>query len=983
MELTTPYKKGENLLNFTFKKIIKIEELQSVLYELEHNSSGAQIIHLANNDDENLFSLAFQTLPKNSNGVSHILEHTVLCGSKKYPVKDPFFGMTRRSLNTFMNALTGSDFTCYPAASQVEKDFYNLLEVYIDAVFHPLLNRFSFLQEGCRLEFEEPTNPKSPLVYRGIVFNEMKGSLSSGDSRLWHIINHYLMSDLPYAYNSGGDPKEIPNLTYEEFCEFHETFYNPSRCLFYFYGNIPLEKHLAFLNDQILNKAKKASPLPPIPHQQRFSKPLYKLSSYPTHEKDLSHKTYISFSWLTAEIKNQQDVLALSLLDSILLDTDASPLKLALLQSGLCRQIDALIDIEMSEVPMNIICKGCDEHNADKLEEILFKTLKEIADKGLEKKLIDSSLHQLEFAGTEITGDYYPFGLNLFFRSALAKLHGCAPEQALMIHSQFEKLLTLTKDPSYLPNLIRKYFIDNPHFVRVILKPDLHLAEEETKQEKELLSRIKKELGKKALETILQETKDLEEFQEKIENTELSCLPKIALQDIPKNVKLFKLDIQEKNSIRIYHHECFTNHIAYVNLITPLPALTEEELLYTKLFISLFSEVGAKDRTYVQNLEELHAYTGGLGCSLGVHTQCRDPEIIKPAIHLRGKALSRNIPHLFTLMKEMLQSVRFDEKDRIKELLLQIFTDMQNRLNKNALSYAIDLAVCNNSNPTKLHHIWHGLPFYKFIQGLVDNIDHNLPTIMNHLHALKDKLFHQNDLDLVLCCNEQDKKWIERENFFDFNQIEKKDYTPWASHFKVESITSQARTISTPVAFTCMATKTICAPDPLSPYLSLAAAIMQNKVLHKKIREQGGAYGAGASYNVINGNFHMYSYRDPHIASTLEAFKEAINTIREGGFNDQDLEEAKFSVIQHMDSPVAPGSRANDAYVQLRDNLRPEFRQSFRDKVLSANVDNIKKAVELHLSHFIKEGRVVSFCGKELLTKENATLENKLPILSI
>lgn len=983
MELTTPYKIGEHLLGYTFKKIIKIEELQCFLYELEHIGSGAQIIQLANNDEENLFSLAFQTLPKNSNGVSHILEHTVLCGSKKYPVKDPFFGMTRRSLNTFMNALTGADFTCYPAASQVEKDFYNLLEVYLDAVFHPLLNRFSFLQEGCRLEFEEPTDPKSPLIYRGIVFNEMKGSLSSADSRLWHIINEHLMPDLPYAYNSGGDPKEIPSLTYEEFCDFHSTFYDPSRCLFYFYGNFPLEKHLTFLDEHILKKTKKSSPLPPIPFQKRFSKPIHTLSSYPTHEKDLSHKTYISFSWLTAEIKNQQDVLALSLLDSILLDTDASPLKFALLQSGLCRQVDALIDIEMSEVPMNIICKGCEEHHADKLEEVLFNTLKDLADKGFEKKLIDSSLHQQEFSGTEITGDYYPFGLNLFFRSALAKLHGCPPEQALMIHSQFEKLLHLTKDPTYLPNLIRKYFIDNPHFVRVILKPDPHLAEEENKQEKELLSKIKKELNKKAIDTILSETKALEDFQEKAESEELSCLPKLSLKDVPKKVKLFKLDVQEKHSMHIYHHECFTNHIAYVNLVTSLPALTQEELLYTKLFTSLFSEVGANGRSYVQNLEKLHAHTGGLGCSLGVHTQCRDPDVIKPAIHLRGKALSRNIPHLFTLMKEMMQFVRFDEKERIKELLLQIFTDMQNRLNKNALSYAIDLAVCNNSNPTRLHHIWHGLPFYKFIQGLVQNIDHNIPIVIEKLHNLKHKLFHQNNLDLVLCCNESDKHWIEREEFFGFHQINKQPYSPWISRFDVESISSQARTVSTPVAFTCMATKTICAPDPLSPSLSLAAAVMQNKVLHKKIREQGGAYGAGASYNVINGNFHMHSYRDPHIASTLEAFKEAIIAIKSGDFNEQDLEEAKFSVIQHMDSPVAPGSRANDAYVQLRENLRPEFRQSFRDNILSAEADNLKKVVQLHLNSFSKEGRIISFCGKELLIKENESLENKLPIFSI
>lgn len=983
MHLSSPYKEGQLFHNFLFKKIIKIEELQGILYELEHVNCGAQVIYLASQDDENVFSLAFQTLPTNSNGITHILEHTVLCGSKKYPVKDPFFGMTRRSLNTFMNALTGADFTCYPAASQVEQDFYNLLDVYLDAVFHPLLNRLSFLQEGCRLEFEEPDNPKSPLVYRGIVFNEMKGSLSSGDSRLWYLISKHLMPDLPYAYNSGGDPKEIPSLTYEEFCMFHKNFYDPSRCLFYFYGNIPLEKHLNFLNTQILDGAKKSPPLPLIPTQRRFSHPVKVVAGYPTHEKNLSHKTFISFSWLTAAIKNQQDVLALTLLDSILLDTDASPLKLALLKSGFCRQVDAVTDIEMSEVPINIICKGCDESHADQLETVLLNTLKDLASKGLEKKLIDSSLHQLEFSGTEITGDYYPFGLNLFFRSALAKLHGCPPEQALKIHSQFEKLLQLTQDPGYLPGILHKYFIDNPHFVRIILKPDPHLAEEELKEEQKKLARIKHGLKNHEIQKILEDTKALEAFQERQEHEQLSCLPKIALKDVPKHPKQYPLDVAKYASVHIYTHTCFTNHIAYVNVVSSLPELTEQELLYTKLLVLLLPEVGVHDLSYIENLERLHAYTGGLGSSLSTHTQCKDPTVIKPALHLRGKALSRNVPMLFQLIKQTMMGVRFDEKPRIKELLLQIFTDMQNRLNKNSLSYAIDLAVCNNAPSCKLHHIWHGLKFYKFIEDLALNTEQKLPLVIEHLQALKHKVFHHNNLDVVISCSDTDRALMEQEHFFGVHDLPKHPYTPWVSHLDIPPITSHARKTSTPVAFTCMATKTICAPDPLSPGLSLASSIMQNKVLHKKIREQGGAYGAGASYNIFNGNFHMYAYRDPHIASTLAAFKEALSTLKEGHFNDSDIEEAKLSVIQHMDAPISPGSRANESYVQLRDNIPFEFRQAFRDKILSLTLQDIKKVVDTHLRHFMQEATIITFCGEELLKKENGALENKLPMFAI
>ncbi|MBS0627160.1 MAG: insulinase family protein, partial [Verrucomicrobia bacterium] len=261
---------GEKYKDFTALTCTKIKELDCFFRELVHTPTGAHIIHIENDDPENLFCLSFRTLPQNSRGAPHILEHTVLCGSKRFPVKDPFFSMTRRSLNTFMNALTGSDFTCYPAASQVEKDFYNLLDVYIDAVFYPELKKESFLQEGCRLEFEEASNPKTPLQFKGIVYNEMKGSLSSSDSRMWHAVLEALFPDLSYAYNSGGDPKDIPDLSYEELIEFHKTYYHPSRCLFFFYGNLSLKNHLDYITEKTLKDTLPLSPLPPIPRQPRF-----------------------------------------------------------------------------------------------------------------------------------------------------------------------------------------------------------------------------------------------------------------------------------------------------------------------------------------------------------------------------------------------------------------------------------------------------------------------------------------------------------------------------------------------------------------------------------------------------------------------------------------------------------------------------------------------------------------------------------------
>ncbi len=496
---------GERYGDFVVTKCHPIPELSCTLKELVHLPSGAQVMHIANDDPENLFCLSFQTLPSSSNGAAHILEHTVLCGSRRFPVKDPFFAMTRRSLNTFMNALTGSDFTCYPAASQNEKDFYNLMDVYIDAVFHPELKRMSFLQEGHRLEFSDPKNPKSPLEFKGIVFNEMKGSLSSADTRLWHALMEYLVPDLPYAHNSGGDPSVIPDLSYAELIAFHETFYHPSRCLFFFYGDLPLKKHLDFIAEKALKHVPKVDPVPPIPRQKRFTSPRHKELHYPVSEGDeLSERTMVAFGYLTAPLIDQEEVLALQLLDAVLMETDASLLKAALLDSKLCIHAEAYMDPEMSEIPYAIVCKGCDPENIDKLEKVLKKALVKICEEGIPDHMIDAALHQLEFSRLEITGDHAPFGLTLFMRSALAKQHGSDPENALMVYSLFEKLLAKVKDPAYLPGLIRKYLLDNPHCVRLVMHPDRNLSAQEIAQEKEKLKEIRTTLSDEAVFTISQ-----------------------------------------------------------------------------------------------------------------------------------------------------------------------------------------------------------------------------------------------------------------------------------------------------------------------------------------------------------------------------------------------------------------------------------------------------------------------------------------------
>ncbi len=977
-------KEGQKYKDFALVNYLPIKEIQATLRELIHLPSGANVMHLENEDPENLFCLSFQTLPDSSNGVAHILEHTVLCGSRKYPVKDPFFAMSRRSLNTFMNALTGSDFTCYPAATQIEKDFYNLLEVYLDAVFHPKLHELSFLQEGHRLEFSEPDNSESPLEFKGIVYNEMKGAMSSVDSRVWHDLMECLVPDLTYAHNSGGDPKEIPNLSYKELIAFHETYYHPSRCLFFFYGNFPLKKHLDFITEHALQGVPKLPPLDGIGHQNRFKKPVKKSLSYPVAEKEkLDEKHIHSFAWLTTPLINLEEALALIILDSVLMDTDASILRKALLDEKICIHVGSYLDIEMTEVPFAFIFRGCRE-NAENVEKILFKHLERISKEGIPYELVEATLHQLEFSRTEIGGDHSPFGLTLFMRSALAKQHGCNPEHSLTLHALFKEILDKAEDPFFFSPLIEKYMLHNPHFVRLSFAPDPKLTEKEGEEEKHRLQVIKEKLTEKQTAAILDTAKKLTTFQEEGEAQKIECLPRVTLSDVPEEARAFPLRTEQRRKMEIFHHDVFTNHILYSDLVFDLPNLSHQELSDLQLFITFWPELGSGKRSYRERLEALYAHTGGIGAHVSLHIQASDPIHSKPSLQLHGKTLRRNSELFFSLLQEMILAPRFDEKERIKELLLKLHAALQNRLSQNAMRYATQIALAPYSEANYINEIWYGISYYNYIQKLVKNIDQEFPALLDRLEALKNKLLCIGSPHLVLSCDQDLYDELDKRDFYGLPSLLTKPFIRWKGEYPPPAPCNQARVIPSPVAFTTQGFKIVRYTHKDAPALQVSTALLDNKILHHRIREQGGAYGAGASYNALWGNFYFYSYRDPHIAHTLHCFRDSVHEISDGNFDLRDLEEAKLGIVQHLDSPISPGSHAIAGYVWQRDGVTRQLQQNFRDRLLDLTPSDIQSALEKHLLGQINEGTIVTFAGKDLLDKELPLIEDKkLKILPI
>lgn len=941
---------------FTCVREFPIEEINCTFRELKHEMTGATVIHLENDDPENLFCMSFRTTPNSSNGVAHILEHLVLCGSKKYPVGDPFFAMSRRSLNTFMNAMTGADFTCYPCATQDKKDFYNLLGVYLDCVFNPTLQKLSFLQEGHRYEFSE----QGKLQYNGIVFNEMKGALASPTARLEEALYKELLPNTTYSNNSGGDPKNIPELSYEELLAFHREYYHPSRCTFFFYGNLPLSEHLEFIAQNSLTGVTKVEPLTPLVAQKRFKEPKQLEMTYPGQKED---DTYLAVAWLTENIKNQIDILALMILEIAILGTDASPLKRALYNTKLCSQVSTSLESEMPDIPIVISMKGVKRENRQKLEQIILDELKAIIKEGISKADIENAMHQVEFYRSEISDDHHPYGLTLFFRSILLQQHGVAPEEGLKIHSLFKQLEERWKaDPRYFENLVDKYLCSNTHRVSIFMEPDPALEQKELDDEKARLAVVEQKLTAAEKEQIISDTVELIKLQEK-EVDHDDYLPGLTRDDIKQySAKDYPISKTAGKHFDVYHHACFTNRILYAEMCFDLPYIPVEDWSIIRLFASLMPQLGSGGRTFEQQLNLTIAKTGGIAPVLGYMNYVDKPDDLTPTLTLKGKALYRNAEFLIPMMRDMIQSLDLSNKDRIIEIIRKQVAQYKSHYVNQCMGYASKLSKAGLRTGRHFENIIYGLPYYHFILGVEANFD----AIIDKLAAMKETLFTTKP-DLIFSCTQSMFDEMREKDFYNLTFDAKKAQKPWVNApFKHELIDLRQE-IPANIGFISSALTTVPYTHPDSPCLSVIASVMNQTVLHKRIREQGGAYGGGCGHNFTDGVFGFQSFRDPNIDSTFAAFDEALETILEGDFTETEIFDGVLDILQDFDSPVSPGSRAEVAYSWMRCGKDLEKREAFRKGLLAVN--NKKQLQDVTKRHLTKERSSVVFAGDALLKK--------------
>ncbi|MDM1021472.1 insulinase family protein [Acinetobacter sp. VNK23] len=925
-----------------------VEALDIHVSEYKHKVTGAVHYHLATNNDENVFLVAFRTQPMDSKGTAHILEHTALCGSEKFPVRDPFFLMIRRSLNTFMNAFTAADWTAYPFATQNKKDFQNLLSVYLDAAFAANLNPLDFAQEGIRIELEN-----DQAVYKGVVFNEMKGAMSSPTDQLYHQLAYHLFPETTYHYNSGGDPKDIPDLSYEQLVEFYKTHYHPSNAVFMTFGNQSAYDLQEQFEKLALHKFSKGTTLYSTP-EKRLTAPIEVTESYAVDSEDLKDKTYHVMSWLLPETSDIKLRLGMRLVEGILLENSASPLRHYLETCGYAQSTGPLMGVDDSNFEMTFYCgvQGSNAEYAESFKNGVLNILQDVASKPVDTDLVDAILHQIELHQREINGDGTPYGLSLILNGLGSAIHHNDPIHVWDVDSAIEQVKEELKDPMWLSKLIQTHLLDNPHRVQMTLVPDATKSVKEQQAEQARLAEITANLTEAQKIEIQEKTEALKKRQDTPDDLEL--LPKVGLEDVPADLQIVQGQLREiicnglDTPLNLYH--AGTNGIYYQQVLIQIP----DEIVqspYFNLLSILMGEVGAGEYDYLELQQLQTAVSGGLGMGASLRSKVDNKDRISAWLTLTTKSLTQKLDAI-QLLKLAFEQLRFDEKDRIIELLQQRKTRWQSRLSGSGHSYAMQTASRQMSALARRDYHNTGLGALNWLSDLVTKIDQDedaYNALIAELQAIHRKLLQAPKQFLLVCEEHQSDRLVEEvQNVWDKLQVNKAPVTlTQIEHINTEN--DEAWLIQANVQFCASAYQAVDVAHADAAPLMVLAAYLRNGFLHSAIREKGGAYGGGASYDGNACSFRFYSYRDPRLAETFNDFEASVQWLLNTEQQSHQLEEAILGLVASMDKPGSPAGEAITACYALLHARTPKFRKMLRERLLNVTLDDLNRVAKQYL----------------------------------
>ena len=957
-----------------------IADINAKGYILKHKVTGARVCCISNDDENKVFYIGFRTPPVDSTGVPHIIEHSVLCGSKKYPAKDPFVELAKGSLNTFLNAMTYPDKTVYPVASCNDQDFANLMDVYLDAVFHPNIYTRPqiFSQEGWHYELESPDDE---LKFNGVVYNEMKGVYSSPDDVFDRAIFDSLFPDTCYGVESGGDPDYIPTLTYEQFLDFHKRYYHPSNSYIYLYGDMDIEERLDYIDREYLSEYSRLDIDSTIGMQKPFGDIRRVSKTYSiTNDEPLSDNTYMSYNCVVETSLDEIIYVAFQVLDYALVSAPGAVLKQALLDAGICKDVQSGYDNGVLQPYYSIVIKNTNDDCENKFVELVNNVLCDVVKNGFDKKSLRAALNGLEFKFREADFGHYPKGLMYGLQALDSWLYD---DEKPFIHIEalhtFEYLKEQV-DKGYFEELVQKYLLDNDHRTIVVMSPERGLTARKDKELADRLLAYKEELSAEEIQKLCDTTAELRRYQEEPDSDEiLDMIPLLKVSDIRKEAEPFIYDVKKCSDYDFITHDIFTGGIGYLSVGFDITDIEDKYLPYVGIIKGILGSISTKNYEYADLANEIFLNSGGIAASTTISNDSANPEKYSLNFEIRSKVLYEKIDFAYEMIGEIINTSRYDDKKRIHELIMTMKSQMQASMMSTGHVISSHRAMSHISRAEDVIEKMSGIKMYRLIEKIESDFDNSVDELIANLEATAGMIFTKACLKYVDFTATKDQFEIAQDLGTKLAKTLKEgEKLPGNAPVILEK-TNEAFKTSSKVMYVAKAGRYLDDDHPYTGALKVLKVIMGYDYLWNQVRVQGGAYGAFATfYKAGEGCFS--SYRDPNLAKTIETYDKVVQYLKSFDVNDRDMTKYIIGTIADMDFPLTPaakGIRGLSAYLanESMDNVQRE-----RDEVLGADAKSIRNLAE-YMQKLLDSASVCVVGGEELIEKSNDLFDNVAPLI--
>lgn len=940
-----------NIKNYTLQENKDLKDIDSIGYVFKHNKSGARVILIENDDNNKTFSIGFRTPPADDTGVAHIMEHSVLCGSKKFPVKDPFMELVKGSLNTFLNAMTYPDKTIYPVASTNDKDFHNLMDVYLDSVFHPnVYNREEiFCQEGVTYSLEDKD---SELKYNGVVYNEMKGAFSSADDVIDRVISESLYPDTCYGVESGGNPEYIPELTYEKFLDFHRKYYHPSNSYIYIYGDMDMNETLDWLDERYLSEFENIS----VDSEIKFQKPFdtvkevreeYSISES-ENEKD---NTYLSYNFVTGDILDKEIYLALQVLEYAIISMPGAPIKKALLEKGIGKDISGRYNNYILQPYFNFTAKNANEEDKDEFVKTIRDELERLVKNGIDKSSLMAALNNYEFQYRENDFGGYPKGLMFSFQVFDSWLYDDKePFRHLEQNEQFAKLRKMI-DTDYYEKLIEKYFLDNTHASVVVLVPVKGLTTRKDEELKNKLAKIKEAMSETEIDELIEKTKNLKKYQETPSTSEeLDTIPVLKREDLSAEVEPFYNTEVDKDGVKIVRHNIFTNGIGYLDMCFDITDIPDSLLPFLPIFKGVLGYTDTANYSYSELSNEIGIHTGGIYQELNVYRHADRPDVYSLKFEFKGKVFFDKISKAIDIINEIAFNTKFDDTKRLYEIVCEGKSNLQGYLTR---SSDVAAALRNFSYISKVGKVTEklkGISNYKFIEDLESNFEERKDELVEKLQQLAKFILRKDNLVIGYTANDKGYELFDKAigNLI----CGLSENNKYAEMFKnneeavCDTCVNEGFKTSAQVQYVTRAGDFIKHGYKYDASLRVLKTILNSEYLWKNIREQGGAYGCNCAFSK-SGESYFSSYRDPNLSRTNDVFAKVPEYIRNFETDERNMTKYIIGTISPMDTPLTAMAKGNRSMAAYFNGEKISNLEKDRMEVLSTNQEKIRGLADL------------------------------------